>query len=1141
VTDVERHARISALFAELHALPPSERAARLAQVHDADLRAAVEKLLAADAAAGSFLDEPATAGAPSAALLDVSAAPAKFGRYTILRHLGHGGMGDVYEAEQDSPRRRVALKLVRSSLSAPQVEKRLRQEAQIQSRLTHPGIVHVHEAGVVVVGGAPIPYIAMELVEGRDLLAHAHELSTRDRVRILADIASAVGHAHDRGVVHRDLKPANVLVDMEGRPRLLDFGIARALERRPEDGTLLTSTGQILGTLPYMSPEQLTRPGSVDRRADVYGLGALGFELISGRLPIDLRGLPLAEAARAVEEREPSLLTSIVPGADRELALILAKALEKDPARRYASAGELADDLQRWLRLEPVVARPASLGYVVLKLARRHRALVAAAITVFVVLALATLVSTREAMRARRAQRGAEESGARAKSMAYAAGIAAASANLAARDASAAERRLAATPPELRGWEWRHLFSRLDASDLHRPLPDGWLAGEIRVGKDFVDVLAFREETGPRSVLRWDRAADRWRDPVEAIASSAPRAWLPEFHFIHRLEPGEGAYATRDPVTGEPGTEITPCLVVPVESEVIALSADGQLLMQISGDTGGPLTCNQATGRMVRGLWPNRVREASDSPATPLIALAWDGSRDRVRLLDAATFAPRLELEATSGVVDVDLDVLRGRAIGVLGSGRVMAWNLADGAVLTSAATERTSGSGRLEMAPETSALAAGRGLVALTSAENVELWQGDLAERLDVLVGHRQHVVDLAFSSDARELTSLGDDGFRSWSLPRSDPWSLAGHGTFVYEVEFDATGSILFSGGWDGAVRAWSVRSGRELGALRIPGVPDAHVPQVLVPTTDGKRLLVGLRDGHVGLLSLESGEWLASRVDALREPGSGGVLDDGSLVFACGSTSPPDNGVSVLDSMTLRETRRFEGLLPPACALPGGRVAGWLDDGRIAIVHAADGSPIAHCAPEVGGAMAMAASPDGTRLVTAAAGRPLAIWDAATGARLASGDLVPPTQLLCVAWSAADRIAVGTREGALRIYDATTASELLALRPHAAYVYALAWSPDGETLASASGDGTVRLHGTRSLSDALAARAEEEAAEADVAARFAALTTSALPSDAALAATFATDRERAAARRLRLRIVLEHASGTMEPKAATTASGG
>jgi tetratricopeptide (TPR) repeat protein len=335
--------------------------------------------------------------------------PANIDRYRILRVLGEGGMGIVYEAEQEQTRRTVAVKVIKPGWASPELLRRFEQESQALARLQHPAIAQIHEAGTADAGFGPQPYFAMELIRGRSLrnFVEEHHLDTRQRLELMVKICEGVQHAHQRALIHRDLKPGNILVDETGQPKILDFGVARVTDSETQT-TRQTDLGQLIGTLAYMSPEQaLGDPLEVDTRSDVYALGVILYELLAGRLPYDLSRKP-HEAAQTIQEEDPTPLSSISRAHRGDIETIVAKALEKDKARRYASASGLAADIQRYLKDEPIAARAPSASYQLMKFARRNKALVAGFATVFVVLIGGVIVSTWEATRARRAERIAE-------------------------------------------------------------------------------------------------------------------------------------------------------------------------------------------------------------------------------------------------------------------------------------------------------------------------------------------------------------------------------------------------------------------------------------------------------------------------------------------------------------------------------------------------------------------------------------------------------------------------------------------------------------------------------------------------------------------------------------------------------------
>jgi eukaryotic-like serine/threonine-protein kinase len=411
-----RWQRIESIYHAALDLDPERRAEFVQQScgDDEPLRQEVLSLLAESDDEESFLDAPAlhvaardlaTSAVAAGETTVAGSHPDFIGRYRVIRLLGEGGMGTVYEAEQDDPRRIVALKVIRPGLATPERLRRFRHESQALGRLQHPGIAQIYDAGAADTGFGPQPYFAMELVRGEPLDAYVetHPLNTREKLALMARICEAVHHAHLRGLIHRDLKPGNILIDETGQPKILDFGVARLTEAEAQL-TIQTDVGQIVGTLAYMSPEQVIGdPKGIDTRSDVYSLGVILYELLSGKLPYNVSGRQIHEAVQTIREEDPASLSSVSRNYRGDIETIAGKALEKDKARRYESAAALAADIQRYLSDEPILARPPSASYQLSKFARRHRALVAGAAAVFLVLVAGIAVSTTQAIRARRA------------------------------------------------------------------------------------------------------------------------------------------------------------------------------------------------------------------------------------------------------------------------------------------------------------------------------------------------------------------------------------------------------------------------------------------------------------------------------------------------------------------------------------------------------------------------------------------------------------------------------------------------------------------------------------------------------------------------------------------------------------------
>ncbi len=380
-------------------------------------------VLRAGVAAGAIEPNrpPSGSSAAAAGAEGVSEPPAAMvPGYRIVRKLAEGGMGVVYEAEQQSPRRTVALKVIRSAVLSAETVRRFEHEAHILGMLEHPGIATVFEAGTGEGVQGTIRFFAMEFVRGRRLTTHAAEahLGTRQRLELMARICDAVQHAHQKGVIHRDLKPSNILVDASGQPKVLDFGVARLTDCDLQATTIMTDVGQLVGTLPYMSPEQAAGDSrALDTRSDVYSLGVVLYELLCGQLPYPITRTALARAAQIIREQPPVRPSTIDRALRGDVETIALKALEKERERRYQSAAELAADIRRYLSDEPITARAPTLMYKVRKLVVRHRAVAALLTTLLAALVTATFLVSLLYLRSEqnRAQAEAAERQARAR------------------------------------------------------------------------------------------------------------------------------------------------------------------------------------------------------------------------------------------------------------------------------------------------------------------------------------------------------------------------------------------------------------------------------------------------------------------------------------------------------------------------------------------------------------------------------------------------------------------------------------------------------------------------------------------------------------------------------------------------------
>ncbi len=396
---MNQHERLQELFGQALERPSDQREAFLAQAcaGDAGLLNELTLLLAHDAADPEFLLppepppkldsgptswQPPESSANEFAGQDDPLIGQRLGQYEVKRVIGTGGMGTVYEAVQEQPHRSVALKVMKRELAFGHARRRFDLEIETLGRLRHPNIAQVYEAGTTD-DDLGLPFFAMEYVaEARPLTRYADEqgLNTRARLQLFCLVCDAVQHGHQNGIIHRDLKPANILVDSAGQPKIIDFGVARATNADLSIATQHTCTGQLIGTVQYMSPEQCDGdPQKVDTRSDVYSLGVVLYELLTGSLPYKATGVGLLEATRQIRDAAPSRPSLVNRKLRGDAETIVLKALEKEPGKRYQSAADLRRDIDRYLAHEPIEARPPTAWTRAVRWAGAHPIIVTAA------------------------------------------------------------------------------------------------------------------------------------------------------------------------------------------------------------------------------------------------------------------------------------------------------------------------------------------------------------------------------------------------------------------------------------------------------------------------------------------------------------------------------------------------------------------------------------------------------------------------------------------------------------------------------------------------------------------------------------------------------------------------------------------
>jgi WD40 repeat protein/serine/threonine protein kinase len=1066
----------------------AERSAYLdaACANDSALRARVEELLKAQDEIGDFLESP-----PVAYKVTVDRAPQMEGSGTVIGHYelleltGEGGMGLVYLAEQKEPvRRRVAFKIIKPGMDSRQVIARFEAERQALAVLDHPNIAKVFDAGTTETGR---PYFVMEYVRGMSINRYCDEnkLTIEQRLRLFEQVCEAVQHAHQKGIIHRDLKPSNILVSIQGDravPKIIDFGIAKAITQPLTDKTFVTLQCHLLGTPEYMSPEQVDlATQDIDTRSDIYSLGVVLYELLAGVLPFEnevfecaglaeiqqtiremeptspsLRLTGLGEQAKAIAARRGTQVLPLARRLHRELEWIPLKAMRKDRCRRYRSASEMADDVRNYLSGLPLLAGPETTIYRVQKFVRKHAGSVMTVALVVAVIVLGLVVSIWQATVATNARNEALHATAEKDRQAQIAVKERDNALVAQQQALTARERAVTAQQQAEEQRQRAEASEEEARRLlyaanMNLVQHAWEQNNMGLFRQLLEETATYPDRGFEWYYRQRQAHLETRtfhghsERIGSVAFSPDGRWIVTGST-------DGTAKVWEVNSGK--KLIT--LHYAAGASAVAFSPNGQRIIT-PGWNGTAKIWEAASGKELLSIQGHRPRilSVAFSPdghrivtsGIEKIARVWEAESGKELLvlqghhspISSVAFSPdgqRIVSGSYDGTVEVwkatdgkELFTLQGHSEQIYSAkfspdGQNIVTGSLDG---TAKVLDANSGRELLCFKGDGSKITSvafspdSRRIVAGHGDGMVSIWEVATGKEMLTLQGHSHAVLSAAFSPDGQQVvTGSQDTTTKIWDLAvDKKQLSLRGHSKRLTPIAFSADGRLVATGSADQTTKIWDVVSGEEL--LTLKGHRGTIYGVAFSP--DSRRIITGSQDGSAKIWEVASGKELLSIQGRRPAITSVAFSPDGQRVVTSGGPGM----VKVWEAISGKELLALQG----------------------------HNSPV----------LSIAFSPNGRQIVTGSGDATAKIWETETGKELLT--LKGHRKAIgCVAFSADGRlVATGSVDQTTKIWDAVNGEELLTLKGHGGGIRAVAFSPDGRRIITGSADMTAKSWGAAS----------------------------------------------------------------------------